>query len=368
MQVPDDTAIGPVTVTVTNGQLTSDPVTVNMSQYPPAFFAVGHSIAALHADNTLVGNAALAPGARPAKPGGTIALYGTGFGPTAPATPSGIIANSANPLADLSQLSLMISGVPTQVRFEPIACEQCSRWERITSLNSRDTLVLQHTDDDVAILCFISRLGRLLRLTLAHRARGYHSRQRHTALLKEDVGNGCRALLAQYLVQCGATGCGRVVNIQQTSFQLGGKCAGKSLKGNTTLEDNSHGSGTGQSTALITQQNATSVHISISPYADGKTGSTTRSHHVSTSGDVLQNDCGHHVDSDSLPSVSKEPFPQTSVEINATIDPQHPKRSQWLEDRECARRRNNHNQLECDEMLVMSYPCAVLPTLDSVRC
>jgi hypothetical protein len=117
---------------------------------------------------------------------------------------------------------------------------------------------------------------------------------------------------------------GKHVNTQQTSFQLGGKCAGKSLKGDTTVEDNADGSGTGQSAVLITQQNATSVHISISPYEDGQTGSTTRSHHVRTSGDVLQNDCGHHVESDSAPGISKEPFPQTGVEINATIDPQHP--------------------------------------------
>jgi hypothetical protein len=117
---------------------------------------------------------------------------------------------------------------------------------------------------------------------------------------------------------------GKHVNTQQTSFQLGGKCAGKSAKGVTTVEDNADGSGTGQSAVLITQQNATSVHISISPYEDGQTGSTTRSHHVRASGDVLQNDCGHHVESDSVPSISKESFPQTGVEINATIDPQHP--------------------------------------------
>jgi uncharacterized protein (TIGR03437 family) len=120
VQVPDDANIGPVTVTVTNGQLTSGPTTVNMSQYAPAFFTVGRYVAALHADNTLVGNNSLAPGARPAKPGETIAVYGTGFGPTSPATPSGIIVSSVDPLADLSLLSITIGSVPAQVQFAGI--------------------------------------------------------------------------------------------------------------------------------------------------------------------------------------------------------------------------------------------------------
>ena len=42
-------------------------------------------------------------------------------------------------------------------------------------LNSSDTLVLQYADDNLAILCFISQLGRLLRLALAHRAWGEHA-------------------------------------------------------------------------------------------------------------------------------------------------------------------------------------------------
>lgn len=117
---------------------------------------------------------------------------------------------------------------------------------------------------------------------------------------------------------------GKHVSTKQTSFQLGVKCAGKSLNADTMIEDNDDGSGTGESAVLVTQQNATSVHISVSPYEDGQTGSTTRSHHVRSSGDVVQNDCGHHVESDSGPGTSKEPFPQTGVEINATIDPQHP--------------------------------------------
>ncbi len=52
--------------------------------------------------------------------------------------------------------------------------------------DSRDTLVLEHAYDDLAVLRLISRAGALLRLTLAHRAGGKHSCQRHMALLKED--------------------------------------------------------------------------------------------------------------------------------------------------------------------------------------
>ena len=57
--------------------------------YAPAFFTVSpqNYVAARHADGTLVGRPDLFSGvvSRPARPGETIWLYGTGFGPTSPA-------------------------------------------------------------------------------------------------------------------------------------------------------------------------------------------------------------------------------------------------------------------------------------------
>jgi uncharacterized protein (TIGR03437 family) len=115
VQVPDDNARGPVNVVVTSGMVASDPVAVNMSAFAPAFFTFdGKSIAATHADNTPVNAGS------PAKPGEVIVMYGTGFGPTSPATAAGAVVSGANPLASLSTLSILIGGAPAQVAFAGI--------------------------------------------------------------------------------------------------------------------------------------------------------------------------------------------------------------------------------------------------------
>jgi len=59
---------------------------------------------------------------------------------------------------------------------------------------------------------------------------GRFAGDRHTTLLKEDVGNGCSALLAQFLVQCGATGGGGVaLHLDHVTFH-GGCSFGQSLQ------------------------------------------------------------------------------------------------------------------------------------------
>jgi uncharacterized protein (TIGR03437 family) len=93
---PPDDAVGPVPVQVTTSGAVAASMMTQMSPYSPGFFASkDNSILAQHADFSLVGPAS------PAKPGETIILYGTGFGPTAPAFPSGEVApgvvNLANP-------------------------------------------------------------------------------------------------------------------------------------------------------------------------------------------------------------------------------------------------------------------------------
>ncbi|MGA2329674.1 MAG: SBBP repeat-containing protein [Bryobacteraceae bacterium] len=118
VQVPDDTATGPVQVVVTapHGTVTA---TTTMQTVSPGFFMyAGANVAAQHADYSIVGPPGLYPGAActPARPGEVIILYGTGFGPTSPPIPSGQIVTPA-PVVDLSAISLTIGGKPAQVQW-----------------------------------------------------------------------------------------------------------------------------------------------------------------------------------------------------------------------------------------------------------
>lgn len=83
---------GSVTVTVTSGSQTSTAYTVTPAQYSPAFFAwPGNQVVATHLDGTYAAKPGTFPGVTttPASPGETVILWGTGFGPTTPATPIG---------------------------------------------------------------------------------------------------------------------------------------------------------------------------------------------------------------------------------------------------------------------------------------
>jgi uncharacterized protein (TIGR03437 family) len=107
---PDDATTGPVQVQVTAAQQASNSVTVQKSQFAPAFFTIdnGAYVAALHADYTLVGSANLLPGVttQPAQPGETILLYGTGFGPTNPALPTAQLVTTPAVLANSVQVTI----------------------------------------------------------------------------------------------------------------------------------------------------------------------------------------------------------------------------------------------------------------------
>jgi len=84
---PEAVSDGSVQVTVTNSAGTSDAVTVDFRRLSPGFFQFpNENAAAVRANGTLVGPANLMDGATtvPARPGETILLYGTGFGPTSP--------------------------------------------------------------------------------------------------------------------------------------------------------------------------------------------------------------------------------------------------------------------------------------------
>jgi uncharacterized protein (TIGR03437 family) len=96
IQAPSDSAVGPVTIVVNNNGSTNN-ATAQMQQFSPAFFQFGGSnaIATRYPDNALIGNPNAIPGTVAAKPGDILILWGTGFGPTNPPTPAGVVVSGA---------------------------------------------------------------------------------------------------------------------------------------------------------------------------------------------------------------------------------------------------------------------------------
>jgi uncharacterized protein (TIGR03437 family) len=85
------------TVVVTNAAGSSAPATEFSAPYMPAFFIwPNNQVVATHADFTWAVKNGTFSGVTtvPAKPGETIILWGTGFGPTTPAIPEGVIVPS----------------------------------------------------------------------------------------------------------------------------------------------------------------------------------------------------------------------------------------------------------------------------------
>jgi uncharacterized protein (TIGR03437 family) len=95
VQAPD-LGTGSVSVTVTNANGTSNAMSVTADGFAPAFFEAGKYAIATHIDGTLVAPAGAFPGSSPAKPGETVTLWGTGFGPVTPSAPSGDTPLSVN--------------------------------------------------------------------------------------------------------------------------------------------------------------------------------------------------------------------------------------------------------------------------------
>ena len=87
---------GNLSVTVTNASGTSSPVTAVAQMLQPAFFLFGNYAVATRADYTLAVKNGTFPGSPTvaAKPGEVIVLWGTGFGPTSPPAPTGIVVPS----------------------------------------------------------------------------------------------------------------------------------------------------------------------------------------------------------------------------------------------------------------------------------
>jgi uncharacterized protein (TIGR03118 family) len=110
---PADSAAGPVPVVVTNNSVAGAVSTVQLMAAAPAFFAAGKYVIATHADGSLVGPASI-PGFTPAKPGETIAIYGTGFGATNPAVDGLVLTSPANLAA---QPMVTMGNSPATVSF-----------------------------------------------------------------------------------------------------------------------------------------------------------------------------------------------------------------------------------------------------------
>jgi protocatechuate 3,4-dioxygenase beta subunit len=117
IQAPADVT-GSAQVVVKYSAGASDPVTVNVSPILPGFFLFpGYFVAAARADGSYVGPAGVIDGVSttPAKPGETIVLYGTGFGPTSPNVIAGEVFQGAAALA--AAPSIRIGSTYADLRF-----------------------------------------------------------------------------------------------------------------------------------------------------------------------------------------------------------------------------------------------------------
>jgi uncharacterized protein (TIGR03437 family) len=117
VQAPDF-GTGSISVTVTNQNGTSSPLTVTADSFAPGFFQAGKYGIATHSDGTLVAPSGALGASSPAKAGETITLWGTGFGPGSPTVPAGQTPSAVNG-STLSYVttapSITIGGVPATV-------------------------------------------------------------------------------------------------------------------------------------------------------------------------------------------------------------------------------------------------------------
>jgi uncharacterized protein (TIGR03437 family) len=109
VQAPTDSATGPVPVVVTNNGQQSAAFTAQPEPCSPAFFMYnGYVIASHYPDYALIGSASA-----PAAPGDILILWGTGFGPTNPTIPAGVVVTGA-PAATTTP-AITIGGVAVPV-------------------------------------------------------------------------------------------------------------------------------------------------------------------------------------------------------------------------------------------------------------
>ena len=122
IQAPDIMALGPVTVEVFRNNVKQAQAIAQIQAAAPGFFMFDplsrRYPAAVHADGTLLGPTGLFGDAlptRPAMPGDVILLFGTGFGPTDPEVPAGMVFAGAAPLH--GPVRVLIGGMEADVQF-----------------------------------------------------------------------------------------------------------------------------------------------------------------------------------------------------------------------------------------------------------
>ncbi len=97
---------------------------VDAAQWAPNFFTFSSGgtsyVAATYEDGTIAGKSGLfgsGVSTRPAKPGDVISLWGTGFGPTTPSVPAGVLFSGAAALPASDQLAIAVGGAAATVLF-----------------------------------------------------------------------------------------------------------------------------------------------------------------------------------------------------------------------------------------------------------
>ncbi len=112
---------GSTQVTVTNGSGTNVTATATVQSAQPAFFLWGDYAVTTHTDNTWAVQSGFFPGVttKPAKPGETIVLWGTGFGATKPAVPVGVATPSDQLYATASPVTVTLTNSVTRQRNPP---------------------------------------------------------------------------------------------------------------------------------------------------------------------------------------------------------------------------------------------------------
>ena len=113
IQIPVDAAPGMVSLVVTVGGVASTPFAISLDTYAPALFT---------ANGSGTGNGLLLTPAgtyvtlaAPAKPGDSIVIFGAGFGPTSPQSPTGTAP--AGPAATTSPVTITVGKLPATVSY-----------------------------------------------------------------------------------------------------------------------------------------------------------------------------------------------------------------------------------------------------------
>jgi uncharacterized protein (TIGR03437 family) len=108
---------GTLSVTITNSSGTSSAVTVVSQAFQPAFFQWGNFAVATREDYSFAVKNGSIPGLTtvPAKPGEIIILWGTGFGPTSPPAPTGVVVPSGTVYYSSSNVTVTVGGIMATV-------------------------------------------------------------------------------------------------------------------------------------------------------------------------------------------------------------------------------------------------------------